>query len=88
MANVCRKIEIKNDRTAVVTYPSQEKQVIYWSILNDEFVIQLTGNKGDPVNRILTDSIYEMHLTEEVTGFRLQLKAKNRDLIYYLGRQR
>lgn len=83
-ANVCRTIEFKKDNSAVITYPSKEKQVINWTISNDQLVINLTGNKSDAVNRTLTDSIYETYLTQDNLGFHLELKAKNKDLIYYL----
>lgn len=87
-ANVCKIIEFKSDNSAIITYPSQEKQIVKWTLTNDLLVINLTGNKSDNVNRTLTDSLYEVHLTQDSISFDLELKAKNKDVIYYLGRQK
>ena len=86
-ANVCRTIRFKSDGTAIITYPSQEREVISWKISNDQIDISWTGDKTDSTNRLFDESIYETHLTKDAQGFNLELKAKNKDLTYYLGRQ-
>lgn len=83
-AYACHTIEFKNDNTCVIT-SSKDKQVVNWIISNDLLVINLIGDQSDP-SRMFTDSIYETHLTKGSIGFDLALKAKNKDLIYYLGR--
>lgn len=87
-ANVCKIIEFKSDNSAIITYPSQEKQVVNWTMTNDLLVINLMGNKVDGFYRTLTDSIYEVDLKQDSVSFDLELKAKNKDVIYYLGRQK
>lgn len=87
VANVCRTIEFKKNNTAVITYPSKEKQVVNWTISDDQLIINLTGRKSDAVNRILTDSIYKMTLTKDSIGLDLELRSKNKDLIYSLRKE-
>ena len=85
--NVCKIIEFKSDNSAVITYPSKEKQIVNWTISNDQLIINLTENKSYAVNRMLTDSIYETYLKQDSIGFDLELKVKNKDVIYFLGLQ-
>jgi hypothetical protein len=87
-ANSCKIIEFKSDNSATITYPSQEKQLVNWTMTDDLLVINLTKNKDDKINRTLTDIFYEVHLTEDSMGFNLVIKAKNKDVIYYLKRQK
>jgi len=87
-ANACKIIEFKRDNSAVITYPSQEQEVLYWTMANDLLVIDLTENKGDDHNRTFTDSMYEVHIEQDSVSFHLELRAKNRDVIHYLGRQK
>ncbi len=87
-ANVCKMIEFKSDNSAIITYPSQEKQVVNWTLTDDLLLIRLTGDKSAEINRTFTDSIYEARLTQDSISFDLELKAKNKDVIYYLGRQK
>ena len=86
-ANACKLVEFKSDNSAIITYPSQDKQVVNWTMANELLVIDLRENNGDNHNRTFTDSIYEVHLEQDSISYRLELKAKNRDATHYLGRQ-
>ena len=87
-ANICKLIEFKNDHTAVITYPSKERQTVDWMIKDNLLVINLKGNKSDVINRTLTDSLYEVHVSQNTTSIEFELKAKNKDVVYYLWRQK
>lgn len=87
-ANACKIIEFKRDKSAVITYPTQEKELLHWTMANDLLMIDLTENKGDGYNRTLGDSMYEVHVEQDSVSFQLELRAKNKDVIHYLGRQK
>ena len=87
-ANACKIIEFRSDNSAIITYPSQDKHVLNWTMANELLVIDLRDNNGDDHNRTFTDSMYEVHLVQDSISYRLELKAKNRDEIHYLGRQK
>jgi hypothetical protein len=87
-ANACKIIEFRSDNSAIITYPSQDKHVLNWTMANELLVIDLRENNGDDRNRTFTDSMYEVHLVQDSISYRLELKAKNRDAILYLGRQK
>jgi hypothetical protein len=87
-ANACKIIEFRSDNSAIITYPSQDKHVLNWTMANELLVIDLRENNGDDHNRTFTDSMYEVHLVQDSISYRLELKAKNRDAILYLGRQK
>jgi hypothetical protein len=87
-ANACKLVEFKSDNSAIITYPSQEKHAVNWTMSNELLVIDLTESNGDNHNRTFTDSMYEVHLEQDSISYRLELKAKNRDAILYLGRQK
>ena len=87
-ANACKIIEFRSDNSAIITYPSQDKHAVNWTMSNELLVIDLSENKGDDHNRTFTDSMYEVHLEQDSISYRLELKAKNSDEILYLGRQK
>jgi hypothetical protein len=87
-ANACKIIEFRSENSAIITYPSQEKHLGNWTMANELLVIDLRENNGDDHNRTFTDSMYEVHLVQDSISYRLELKAKNRDEIHYLGRQK
>ena len=87
-ANACKIIEFRSDNSAIITYPSQDKHLGNWTMANELLVIDLRDNNGDDHNRTFTDSMYEVHLVQDSISYRLELKAKNRDEIHYLGRQK
>jgi hypothetical protein len=87
-ANACKIIEFKRDNSAVITFPTQEKEVLHWTMANDLLLIDLTENKGDGHNSAFRDSIFEVHVEQDSISFHLELRAKNKDVIHYLGRQK
>ncbi len=87
-ANACKIVEFKRDNSAVITYPSQEKEVVNWTMANDLLMIDLAENKVDDHNRTFRDTIFEVHLEQDSISFHLELRAKNKDVIHYLGRQK
>ncbi|WP_157814068.1 hypothetical protein [Olleya sp. Bg11-27] len=86
-ANVCKTIEFKTDNSGSVMYPSQEIRTFSWAFTDDILTVNLTDDKMESY-RTLSESPFQIQLTEDSLGFDLELKSKNENKIYYLGRQK
>jgi len=85
-ANVCLEIQFKIDGTAIITYPSKEKEIINWKISNDQIEFSRSNEKSDSTYRMFDENIYETDLTIKSQAYNLELKAKNKDITYNLIR--
>ena len=86
-ANVCKTIEFKTENAGSVIYPSQEIQSFNWIFTDGILTVNLTDDKMESY-RTLSESPFQIQLTEDSLSFDLELKSKNENTIYYLGRQK
>ena len=86
-ANVCKTIEFKTDNSGSVIYPTQEIQSFNWIFTDGILTVNLTDDKMESY-RTLSESPFQIQLTEDSLSFDLELKSKNENTIYYLGRQK
>jgi len=86
-ANVCTTIELKPDNSGRVIYPSQEIQTFGWTLKNDMLTIQFAVGQSESYGS-LSESPYQVHLTENKKSLDLELKSKTEKTIYYLARQK
>ena len=86
-ANVCKTIEFKPDNSGSIMYPSQEIRSFNWIFTDSILTVNLTDDKMESY-RTLSESPFQIQLTEDSLSFGLELKSKNENTIYYLGRQK
>jgi uncharacterized protein YcfL len=83
-ANVCTIVNFKYDNTAIVVYPSGDKESLKWNVNNNK--VRLTNiNPKSKETVYFNDGVYEMIFTpmKEYTELKLTLPDKNYS--YYLG---
>jgi hypothetical protein len=82
-------IEFKRDKTAIIRYGSlQDTQLVNWVLANEMLQIDLMENTNGQRNMMLKDKVYEVHLKQDSLHYVLKLTAKNKDAIYYMGRDK
>lgn len=86
MANACRIIEFKLDGTAIVTYPSQEREVINWEISKNQLHIHVAKENTNTSHRMFNDSNYTIYLTQNLEDFSLELQSEDKEISYFLRR--
>jgi hypothetical protein len=86
-ANVCKTIKFKTDNSGSVIYPSQEIRSFNWTFTGGILTVHLKDDKMESY-RTLSESPFQIKLTEDSLSFDLELKSRNENTIYHLGRQK
>jgi hypothetical protein len=83
-ANVCTIVNFKFDNSAVVVYPSGDKEFLKWDINNNK--VRLTNiNPTSKESVYFNDGVYEMNFTPNKEYTELKLTLPDKNYSYYLG---
>ena len=83
-ANICTIVNFKYDNTAVLVYPSGDKENLKWNVNNSK--VRLTNiNPTNKESVYFNDGVYDMIFTpkKEYTELKITLPEKNYS--YFLG---
>ncbi len=83
-ARVCRTVEFKDDNKGIITHGDQTKENIAWAVSGNELRIDLTDSRIDSMFFAFTDTLYLATLSKDSTRSNLDLKAKNKNIVYHL----
>lgn len=86
-ANVCKTIEFHTDMTGIITLPSKEERKFDWKRSNDLLEVNLREPEKETYST-LSESPFEIHLTDDSLSYDLDLKSNSSNTIYHLGRQK
>lgn len=84
-ANVCRKIEFQKDMTGKIILPSKEELKFNWN--RADSLLEVNLSKTEMKNSsTLSESPFQIQLTEDSLSFELNLISRNSNIIYHLIR--
>lgn len=86
-ANVCKTIKLNKDMTGIIILPSKEERKFDWKRTDNILEVNLSEAEKE-TDSTLSESPFEIHLTEDSLSFDLDLTSKSSNTIYHLGRQK
>ena len=86
-ANVCKTIEFHKNMTGKIILPSKEERKFDWKRTDNLLEVNLNETEKE-THGTLSESPFEIHLTEDNLSFDLDLTSKTSNTIYHLGRQK
>ncbi len=86
-ANVCKTIKFHKDMTGIIILPSKEERKFDWKRTDNLLEVNLSEPEKETHNT-LSESPFEIHLTEDSLSYDLDLTSKSSNTIYHLGRQK